>query len=140
MTFKIYYFTGAKAAADVMSPVLNLSPTEILKNNEGMLEKDLRKSIALPSTPSDLVSSSEKAATDAKIKTTRDIELKRKKMEVTKKNAVASVKKEIETKLETAREENGLVEGTYRKLLVVIVRSKCFFYIILRLKNLKKVE
>jgi len=71
---------GAKAAADVMSPVLNLSPTEILKNNEGMLEKDLRKSIALPSTPSDLVSSSEKAATDAKIKTTQDIELKRKKM------------------------------------------------------------
>merc|ERR1711865_16351 len=33
------------------------------------------------------------------------------KMETTKKNAVASVKKEIETKLETAREENGLAEG-----------------------------
>ena len=122
-----------------MSPVLNLSPNEILKNNEGMLEKDLRKSIASPSTPSDLVSSSEKAATDAKIKTTQDIELKRKKMETTKKNAVASVKKEIETKLETAREENGLAEGTYRKLLVVIVRSKCFF-LLFYVWKLKKVE
>ena len=55
-----------------MSPVLNLSPNEILKNNEGMLEKDLRKSIAAPSTPSDLVSSSEKAATDVEIVRTED--------------------------------------------------------------------
>jgi hypothetical protein len=106
---------GAQAVADVMAPILGLPADEVLKNNQDMLEKDIRRSMSatsgLPASPSELVTSSEKAASDAETKSLQNIAEKKKVMETTKKNAVKAVKDEIEKKLEAARESKGLSEG-----------------------------
>ena len=100
---------GVQAAAEVVAPLLGITPEEVLKNNQDKLEKHLRSSMSAinnePSSPSEMAASAEENSVKAADEMQSNMEKKKIKLQTTKENAVKAVQKEIEMKLATAEKE-----------------------------------
>eukprot|EP00946_MAST-07B_sp_MAST-7B-sp1_P004595 g4595.t1 len=102
---------GAAAAAATLAPLFGTSAEELIAQNAGLLESEIRASLGTlnggePATPAELVASTEEAAVRAAEKQESDREKKKKALKTTKANAIKDVKKKIEEKLEEAEGAN----------------------------------
>lgn len=99
--------SGAAAAASTLAPLFGTTADQLLAQNAGLLESEIRSSMGnlnggKPATPAELVASTEDAAVAAAEKQEASREQKKRALKVAKANAVKDVKKKIEEKLKEA--------------------------------------